>query len=103
MGARKRAESPPPPKGAGSPRPSASWKLQDAKAKFSELVRRAQSEGPQRVSVRGEDAVVVISARELDRLLAPPPATPLVDFLESLHVEGLELTRERDTGRDFTP
>ncbi|MBI1866841.1 MAG: type II toxin-antitoxin system Phd/YefM family antitoxin [Methylocystis sp.] len=79
-----------------------SWKLQDAKAKFSEVVRRARSEGPQRVTVRGKDAVVVIAAEELARLVAPPPATPLVPFLESLHVEGLDLTREFDTGRDFT-
>ncbi|PWB83247.1 MAG: prevent-host-death protein [Methylocystaceae bacterium] len=88
---------------AAAPRASASWKLQDAKAKFSELVRKAQSEGPQRVTVRGKDAVVLISAEELDRLLAPPPTEPLVEFLESLYVEGLDLTRERDTGRDFTP
>jgi prevent-host-death family protein len=41
-----------------------SWKLQDAKAHFSEVVRRAQSEGPQRVTVHGKDAVVVMSAKE---------------------------------------
>lgn len=41
-----------------------SWKLQDAKARFSEVVRRAQSEGPQRVTVHGKDAVVVMSAKE---------------------------------------
>ena len=29
------------------------WKLEDAKARFSEVVRRAQSEGPQRITVRG--------------------------------------------------
>ncbi len=47
----------------------AGWKLQDAKARFSELVRRAQTEGPQRVTVRGRDAVVVIAADELESLL----------------------------------
>lgn len=103
MGARKQAEGPPPATGAARQRSFSSWKLQDAKAKFSELVRRAQSEGPQRVTVRGKDAVVLISAEELDRLLAPAPAQPLVEFLEGLYVEGLDLTRERDTGRDFTP
>jgi len=83
------------------PSPLAGWTLQDAKARFSEVVRRARSEGPQRVTVRGQDAVVVIAADELDRLLPPPPAgLPLVAFLESLAVEGLDLTRERDTGRD---
>ena len=77
------------------------WKLEDAKARFSEVVRRARSEGPQRVSVRGRPAVVVISAEEADRLLAPARRrTPLVAFLEGLHLQGLDLTREADTGRD---
>lgn len=40
------------------------WQLQDAKARFSEVVDRAQSEGPQVVTRRGEDAVVVVSARQ---------------------------------------
>ena len=76
------------------------WKLEDAKARFSELVRRAQSEGPQRVTVRGRDAVVVISAEELERLLPAEQRLPFVEFMESLHVEGLDLGREPDYGRD---
>jgi antitoxin Phd len=90
------SEAPRPPGGAG-------WKLEDAKARFSELVRRARSEGPQRVSVRGKDAVIVIATEDLDRLLASPKPARLVDFLESLFVEGLELDREPDFGRDFVP
>src|SRR6195256_3009424 len=43
---------------------SGHWLLQDAKARFSELVRRVRSEGPQRVTVHGRDEVVVISAEE---------------------------------------
>jgi prevent-host-death family protein len=42
--------------------------LQDAKARFSELVRRVRSEGPQHVTVHGRDEVVVISAEEFRRL-----------------------------------
>src|SRR6516162_9361085 len=76
------------------------WKLEDAKARFSEVVRRARSEGPQRVTVRGRDAVVVISAEELERLLPPTRSLPFVQFMESLYVEGLELDREPDHGRD---
>ena len=77
------------------------WKLEDAKAKFSEMVRRARSEGPQRVSVRGEDAVVVVAADEFDRLY-PHVADhlPFVAFMETLSGEGLDLTRDSDTGRD---
>lgn len=42
--------------------------LQDAKARFSELVRRVRSEGPQQVTVHGRDEVVIISAEEFRRL-----------------------------------
>jgi prevent-host-death family protein len=40
------------------------WTLRDAKLHFRELVRRAQADGPQRVTVRGKDAVVVMSPRD---------------------------------------
>ena len=48
---------------------SRAWKLEDAKARFSELVRLARSEGPQRVTVRGQDAVVVVSAERFEALM----------------------------------
>ena len=80
--------------------PSGSWKLEDAKARFSEVVRRAQAEGPQRVTVRGRPSVVIVDAEEYDRLAAPAPETPFVDFMRSLDLDGLDLTRDRDTGRD---
>ena len=83
------------PKGAAP-----SWKLEDAKARFSELVRRAHAEGPQSVTVRGRPAVVVIDADEYQRLAAPKPALPFVEFLESLHMEGLNLDRDHDLGRE---
>ena len=77
------------------------WKLEEAKARFSEVVRRAKSEGPQRVSVRGRDAVVVMAADEFDRLLpSGADRLPLVEFLESLQADGLDLTRDEDVGRD---
>ena len=44
------------------------WLLQDAKARFSELVRRVRSEGPQRVTVHGRDEVVIITAEAFRRL-----------------------------------
>jgi len=85
----------------GGPGDRSGWKLEDAKARFSEVVRRARDEGPQRVTVRGRDAVVVIAADEFERL-QPRSAEPLpfVAFMESLAVDGLDLTRDRDVGRD---
>lgn len=81
-------------------RQSGRWKLEDAKARFSEVVRNARSEGPQRVSVRGRDAVVIVSAEEFDRLAPREPQLPLVQFMEGLHLGGLDLTRDPDRGRD---
>lgn len=77
-------------------------KREDAKARFSEVVRRALAEGSQRVTVRGKDAVVVISAEALDKLLPPEkPRQDLVSFLQGPELGELDLTREHDTGRDI--
>jgi prevent-host-death family protein len=78
----------------------ASWKLEDAKARFSEVVRKAQTEGIQRVTVRGREAVAVISVDELARLVNAQPQAPLIEFLEGLHLHELDLERASDTGRD---
>lgn len=76
------------------------WKLEDAKARFSEVVRHAREDGPQRVSVRGHDAVVVMSVEEFERLVPDEPRLPFLQFMEGLHLEGLSLDREVDRGRD---
>jgi prevent-host-death family protein len=80
------------------------WQLQDAKNRFSELVRRAREEGPQSVSVHGKPAAVVLSADayaaltrtrpSLTEYLLAGPAWPddLVDLIND---------RARDTGRDI--
>ena len=76
------------------------WKLEDAKARFSEVVRHAREDGPQRVTVRGQDAVVVMSVEEFERLTPAAPRVPFVNFMEALHLGGLDLDREADHGRD---
>lgn len=50
------------------------WPLQDAKNQFSKVVQRARSEGPQIVTLRGERAAVVLSARDYDALRAGRPS-----------------------------
>ncbi len=87
-------------RGNGKPL-AATWKLEDAKARFSEVVRRAHSDGPQAVTVRGRRAVVVIDAQEYERLAAPAPTPPLVAFLEGLDMGDLDLARDHDVGRDI--
>lgn len=77
------------------------WKLEDAKARFSEVVRRANSAGPQHVTVRGADAAVVLSAADYERLRPKAKELPLVEFLQSLRLHELDLTRDADAGRDI--
>jgi len=78
------------------------WKLEDAKARFSEVVRRARQEGPQRVTYRGSDAVVVIAVEELKRLLpAERPEQSLVDFLQGTALGEVDVRREDDRGREI--
>jgi len=72
-----------PPKRFKPPRQPGRWLLQDAKARFSELVRRVRSEGPQRVTVRGRDEVVVISAEEFRRFKGERSGEALIAAMQA--------------------
>lgn len=63
--------------------PPGHWLLRDAKARFSELVRRVRSDGPQHVTVHGRDEVVVIAAEEFRRLQGGQTGKALVDALQA--------------------
>jgi antitoxin Phd len=67
-----------------------SWRLQDAKARFSEVVRLAREAGPQRVTVRGKDAVVVVASDEFDRLRHPGTGADLVRAMADPRVRNLD-------------
>jgi prevent-host-death family protein len=73
-----------------------SWKLQDAKARFSEVVRRAKAGAPQQVTVHGKQAVVVCDPTRFD--VTPKLSKPLTgrDF-----VEGSKKYRGAGEGVDF--
>jgi prevent-host-death family protein len=43
------------------------WTVAEAKAKFSEIIDRAMSEGPQTITRRGRTAAVVVGAEEWQR------------------------------------
>jgi prevent-host-death family protein len=62
---------------------SGHWLLQDAKARFSELVRRVRSEGPQHVTVHGRDEVVIISAEEFRRLKGEHTGEALIAAMQA--------------------
>ena len=80
------------------------WQLQDAKAKFSEVVKRAATEGPQVVTQRGVEAAVVMSMADYRRLEASRPS--LIEYLRggpALDEETLAVINDRskDTGREI--
>jgi prevent-host-death family protein len=70
--------SPVPP--AAKPTAALAWRLEEAKARFSEVVRLAREVGPQHVTVRGREAVVVLSAKDYARL-APAAVAPTLAAL----------------------
>jgi antitoxin Phd len=83
-------------------RSSRRWQLQTAKAQFSEVFRRARSEGPQYVTRQGKEAVVIVPAEEFERLIAPAhqPRSLVKFFAQSpLAGAGLNLDRKPDYGR----
>ena len=78
------------------------WKLEDAKARLSEVVRLAGSQGPQMVTIRGKEAAVILDP-ETYRQLVPQAneQPPLIEFLQSLDLSGIDLEREDDPGREI--
>jgi prevent-host-death family protein len=66
---------------ANRSRPGNSWRLQDAKARLSEVVRQARERGPQRVTLHGRDAVVIVRAEEFDRMQRPVSGRDIVAAL----------------------
>ncbi len=71
-----------------------SWQVQEAKARLSDLLRDAIRSGPQRITVRGRPAAVVLSTEAYEKLAGRKPS--LVDFLGGSPWAGVELDLERD-------
>ena len=78
------------------PRLPASWLLQDAKARFSELVRKVRSEGPQHVTVHGRDEVVVVSAEEFRRLKGERTGAALISALQASPYRDIDIEPKRE-------
>jgi len=75
------------------------WQLQDAKARFSQLVKSAQLEGPQEITVHGKPAAVLMSAEDYHQLAGPKLS--FVEFIRNSPLVGvdLDIRRSRSTGR----
>lgn len=70
------------------------WQLQEAKNRFSELVNEAIAKGPQVVTRRGEEVVVVISKEEYGRL--KKSQSSVLELFRQSPLVGVELDLERD-------
>ena len=74
------------------------WQVQEAKAKFSQLVQKAIDEGPQRVTRHGKEVAVVLSADEYQKLQARRPS--LLEVLMSGPEGELELPSRTEHERE---
>ena len=86
--------------------PEGNWSLAEAKAKFSEVVERARTQGPQHLTKNGKDAAVVLSAEDYRRLreangMAETAPAWLDDRFRILSDEEHDKTfaRDKDPGR----
>src|SRR6266571_8763357 len=73
-----------------------SWQIQSAKARFSEVFRRARTEGPQRITRQGKESVVMVAEEQYDRLVGKShQPKSLVQFFRASPLVGVELDLER--------
>ena len=79
-----------------------SWQVQTAKARFSEVFRRARAEGPQRITRQGKEGVVMVAEEQYEQLVGKSrQPKSLVDFLRNSPLRGVNLERDLDPGRDI--
>jgi len=57
------------------------WQVQEAKNRLSELLRRAEEEGPQVITWHGQDRAVVLSAEDYRRIAKPERRRDLKELL----------------------
>ena len=91
-----------PKRGKTHPPATATWQLQSAKAQFSEVIRRALTNGPQVITKQGKEEVVILPIEQYKKLTerSKQPQSLVQFFAESPLVEaGLDLERKPDYGR----
>jgi prevent-host-death family protein len=86
------------------------WQMQQAEARLSEVIKCAESEGPQNITLHGQIVAVVISKNMFERLTGNEHS--LVDFMRKSPLYGLDeisldldasLTREVSQGNVIDP
>jgi prevent-host-death family protein len=81
------------------PTSSTSWSVAEAKAKFSEVIARAEAKGPQTVTRHGRKVAVIVSPEEWERRTRRKGT--IVEFFarSPLRGSGIDLTRSTDGSR----
>jgi antitoxin Phd len=77
------------------------WSVQEARARLSQLIDEALAGRPQRISRRGKEVAVLISAAEYDRLVKPRQS--LVEFFRNSPLAEVMAEDELDFERDRSP
>jgi prevent-host-death family protein len=84
----------------------AHWQIQEAKQRFSEVIRAVADEGPQIITRHGEDVAVIVDIDEYRRLTGPAAdvrrvllGPPMLDDDAAAVFDEIEAERERDLGR----
>ncbi|MDL1973914.1 MAG: type II toxin-antitoxin system Phd/YefM family antitoxin [Deltaproteobacteria bacterium] len=77
------------------------WQLQEAKNKFSNLVEKAQHDGPQFVTKHGKESVVILAIEDYQKLSRPK--SDLLSFFKNSPLSGinLDLARDKSPSRDI--
>lgn len=81
--------------------PKSQWTVAEAKAKFSEVLNRARSRGPQTITRNGQLTAVVVSAEEWER--KTHRVGNLAEFLAAspLRDSHLQLERAQESPREL--
>jgi prevent-host-death family protein len=80
------------------------WQVEEAETRFSELIRKAEHDGPQAITRRGQEVAVMLSKADYERLSAGGQS--LVDFMRRSPLYGyeeIEFTRDCSATRDAAP
>lgn len=80
------------------------WQMQEAKARLSEVVKRAESTGPQNITLHGRSVAVVVSRAAFERLSGQQAS--LLEFMQASPMaqlpDNFEFVRDRSLTRDVS-
>lgn len=78
---------------------AAVWQVQEAKARLSEVMEKAEREGPQVITRHGAERAVVLSIADY-RALTAKKKNFITHLLTGPKFDDLDIERDKDTGRE---